>query len=103
MPADLGPSPETFSAAKKNEALEAMASRCRLTPEQAQALAAVGVGGHSRYIERPWGSDDDATARRLARVRGWSPTAIGAFLNRPEAQVRAALAGYALDQAGSHP
>lgn len=95
MPADRGPPAGTSSEVEKSAALEAVAARNCLTQQQAQALAAVGVSAseHRRHIERPWGNDDDAMVRRLTRVRGWSPTAIGTFLNRPEARVRASLVG----------
>lgn len=95
MPADLAPPRAgTPSEADKSKALEAVAARQRLTREQAQALTAVGVSAaeHPQQVERPWGMDDDALARRLSLVRGWSPAAIAAFVNRSEAVVRAALA-----------
>ena len=93
MPAELGLPAGTPSETEKSEALEALAARQRLTREQARALAAAGMSAteYPRQIERPWDSDDDVLARRLALVRGWSPAAIAAFLNRPEAVVRAAL------------
>jgi len=93
MPSHRGPPAGTPSEAEKGEALEAVAARHGLTWEQAQVLIAVGVsaGEHPRYPERPWRMDDTALARRLARTRRWSPTAIAAFLRRPEALVRAAL------------
>ncbi len=91
MPADLGLPAGTPSETEKSEALEALAARQRLTRAQARALAAIGMSEYPRQIERPWDSDDDVLARRLALVRGWSPAAIAAFLNRPEAVVRAAL------------
>jgi|GEM_PF-6666314 len=97
MPAQLGSPAGTSSEAEKSAALEAVGARHGLTYEQVQALTAVGVtgAGHPQHIQRPWGSDDDAMVRRLARVRGWSPAAISVFLNRPEAQVRASLTGHA--------
>lgn len=89
--------------AYKSAAVEALAARRPLTPEQTRALTAVGVSPseHRQHNERPWGSADDAMVRRLTRVRGWSPAAIGAFLNRPEAQVRAALVRHVPAQTAS--
>ena len=104
MPAGLAPPPGTSSEAQKSAALEAVATRHGLTPEEAQALGAVGVStGEHRHIERPWGHDDDAMVRRLTRVRGWSPAAIGTFLNRPEARVRASLTAHAPTHVQQHP
>ena len=105
MPSDLGPPASTPSEAEKSEALEALAARQRLTREQTQTLTAVGVtaADQARHSERPWGSADNATTRRLARVRGWSPAAIAAFLHRTEAQVEAALSYRAGDGAGRRP
>ena len=93
MPAYLGPPATTPSEAEKSAALEAMADRHPLTRQQAQTVTAVGVPAaeYLQHIERPWGMDDTALARRLARARRWSPTAIAVFLRRPEALVRAAL------------
>jgi len=93
MPSHRGPPAGTPSEAEKSAALEARAARHPLTHEQAQALIAVGVPAaeYLQHIERPWGMDDTALARRLARARGWSPAAIAVFLRRPEALVRAAL------------
>ena len=105
MPADLGPPHGSPSEATKSEALEAVAGRRRLTREHAEALSAVGILPTDRagQAERPWGSADDATAKRLARVRGWSPAAIAAFLHRTEAQVQAALAGTTPTRVGRRP
>jgi len=93
LPSHRGPPAGTPSEAEKSAALEARAARHRLTQGQVQALIAVGVPAaeYLQHIERPWGMDDTALARRLARARRWSPTAIAVFLRRPEALVRAAL------------
>ena len=104
MPADLGPPHGGPSEATKSEALEAVAGRRRLTREQVEARS-VGILPTDRagYPQRPWGTADDATAKRLARVRGWSPGAIAAFLHRTEAQVQAALAGTTPTRTGRRP
>ena len=78
----------------KGAALEALAARQPLSPAHMRALAAAGVAAVDRASsrpERPWGAVDDAMARRLHRVRRWSPAAIPAFLNGPEARVQSAL------------
>lgn len=91
-PTDLAERGQRPQDAVRGSALESLAAGRRPTPEQLRVLAATGIAPPDhRPPERPWGPIDDLVARRLSLVRGWSPAAIAIFVNRPEAQVRAAL------------
>lgn len=94
MATDLGLRDARPSNAARGSALEALAARRRLSADELRVLAATGIAppDHRAPPNRPWGADDAGLVRRLHRVRGWSPAAIAVFVNRPEAQVRAALA-----------
>ena len=91
--ADGGPGAHRPSDADKNLALEALAARRALTRAESRVLAAVGLtaGDRPGHTGRPWDEADALLVRRLRAVRGWSPTAIGAFLHRPESEVRLML------------
>ena len=89
----LGVSRQAPSEAEKNAALEALAHRRPLSAAQARTLSAVGWTPRDRPspTARPWDQGDAVLVRRLAGVRGWSPTAIATFVQRPEAQIREML------------
>lgn len=81
------------SEADKNAALEALAARRPLTKAETRTLMAIGLtaGDRPGHTRRPWDEADALLVRRLAERRGWSPTAIAAFLHRSDTDIAAML------------